>query len=424
MKLFDKYNRFLLPSFILILVMTFIVTYILIKNVIQEELDAQLYRAKFRTEKTIEKSGIIPVTSNLEDIHIVWTPVKTLPEEKDLLEDGTIYIPEQKKQHLARKLTFVKFINGQAYKISISKPLEGTKHITKVIEAILLVSILSIILLFSITNRFILSKIWKPFYDTLFKISRFQLQDQHNIEFSQTNIDEFKLLNNHLSKALNTAVNEFKVVKEFNENASHEIQTPLAIIRSNLENIFQKNILDDEMANSLNSMSLAISKLSRLHAGLLLLSRIENNQFHLSHELNISTATLDIVEELKDLSEGMNITWDIKVQPGTIFINSVLFEILLQNLITNAIKYNFNDGKIHVSFINKRLTISNTSKEPKITQEKLFRRFAKNDKSTSSNGLGLSIVHTICKTQGLEIEYTIKNEEHIFSIIFPSYQEI
>ena len=219
----------------------------------------------------------------------------------------------------------------------------------------------------------------------------------------------------------NKVRNDYESLKNFTENASHEIQTPLAIIKTKLELLSQSDNLDETQIIAIGSIGDATSRLSRLNQSLLLLTKIENRQFIESGIINISFIVNDCLDNLEELAESKSILIKRNIQQNVfVEMNESLCEILISNIIINSIKHNYDSGFIDIELGKNNLTISNTGAAPVIETQEFFERFTKNSFSNDSLGLGLSIVKKICDNYGFAVRYNYEGNRHIVTIGFTS----
>lgn len=206
-------------------------------------------------------------------------------------------------------------------------------------------------------------------------------------------------------------------LKEFNENASHEIQTPLAIIKSKLELLIQGEGLDEDQVGLINSVYEAATRMSRLNQGLLLISKIDNNQFHQTEKVDlkkIMERTLEHFEEIVNLKKIRIIThFNAPTCPQ---MNPTLAEILVSNLVSNSIRHNIEEGEIRITMNSNGFEIANTGHTIKIPPNELFARFRKSERSSDSVGLGLAIVKKIVMLYQFDIKYEVKENIHLISL--------
>lgn len=236
----------------------------------------------------------------------------------------------------------------------------------------------------------------------------------------KSDIDEFEDLNNSLTELTNRIRNDYRQLKEFSENASHELQTPLSIIRIKIESMLQNEKLDSEYLDKLQSVYKMINRLTRLNRSLTLLSKLGSVEYEKKEEICLSEFILKKLNEFSEIAEAKQV--EIKTNLASdkkISINADLLEILFSNLISNSVKYNIEGGRIEVKLSENKLVIKNTGIPPSKAPQKMFDRFEKGDQSDGSSGLGLTIVKQICTMNQFDIQYTFENSFHIIQITFP-----
>lgn len=207
-------------------------------------------------------------------------------------------------------------------------------------------------------------------------------------------------------------------MKEFTENAAHEMQTPLAVVQSKMELLLQDANLTDQQVEAILDSSTALSRLSKLNQSLLLLAKIENNQYETGELINLKDVTqkyLKLFDELiKDKHLKINTNFE---EEFSLTLHPLLADSLVSNLLGNAVKYNYDGGEIFIEIKAQKYSITNSSTLPSIDQKQLFKRFNKtNGVSETSNGLGLAIVKKICDTHNLSITYHAENNMHSFIV--------
>jgi signal transduction histidine kinase len=279
--------------------------------------------------------------------------------------------------------------------------------------------IIGLLLLFvTVSSMLISRRILLPFQKTLKAIQNFNLRRQSAIALPKTNTHEFNQLNTFLTAMTKKAQQDYRSLKEFSENASHELQTPLSIIRGKLE-LLAETEDKDEQAKLITSAHDAVEKLSRTGQSLTLLTKLSNQEFEAREPINLSETVQDTLSVFEDLIEMKNIRLSTDIANDVkLKFNPVLADILLTNLLSNAIRHNTENGAIQVTLSNPRLLIRNTGPAPDGPTEQMFRRFRKGNQSIDSVGLGLAIVKQICDISGARVNYDFDNSWHSLSVDF------
>lgn len=284
-----------------------------------------------------------------------------------------------------------------------------------IIHFILVFAILSISLL--ITMRFITHRLWQPFEKTLNKIETFNLEQSELPTFEPNDIKEFTRLNNSVSKLMEKDKQYYLSQKEFTENASHELQTPIAIVQSKLDLLLQEN-LNEQQSAIVAELYDVNTRMSRLNKNLLLLSKIENDQYQTTERINIVRFVEDVMPLYHNLYDHQNIRLRVVDKQAEVTANKYLFESLLNNLVVNAIRHSKLGGQIDICVSSHALSVTNTADGQSLDEHLLFRRFQFTSDAKRGNGLGLSIVKAVCDYHKWTINYSFQNKEHCFTVTF------
>ena len=336
---------------------------------------------------------------------------------RDSYKDTLIFSALKNISYQTRLLTTA-FVasDGKYYEMKVvSHELDKGKLIKKIAASLLwlyLFMFVSTILV----NNFVLKKTWNPFYQLLKYLNDFRLDRGAFRKLSETKIKEFSLLNESVQNLLKTNIDIYNSQKQFIENASHEVQTPLAIGINKLELLAGDENLSSEQIQKIGNIIEAFQRLSGLNKSLLLLSKIENKQFISVEELNFDKIFSRIIHDFSDYTEYQKIKITYLKEDNWVFkMNKDLAEMLVMNLVKNAIIHNRQGGEILIRLSSSSFTIENTSNKPMMSADKLFERFNKKSKSKSSTGLGLAIVKAIADVSGLSVTYSY-NGRHVFQI--------
>jgi len=231
----------------------------------------------------------------------------------------------------------------------------------------------------------------------------------------KSSIREFEDLNSVLQTMSARIQKDYRVQKQFTENASHELQTPLMVIRSKIELLIQRPNLSEDQMRLLQSIDNASQKLSHINKALLLLSRIENNQFSKNEKILLQPLISKIVENFTDRVHLKKLNLELNVAADAMLnLDPTLAEILFTNLIQNAVRHNFHGGSIKIVVRQGKAEFSNTGEILDFDQQAVFERFRKSIKSDEGTGLGLAIVKEICNVGGITIDYKYESNQHFF----------
>lgn len=316
-----------------------------------------------------------------------------------------------------RELVFYKYINNIHYRISIRKSLPESFKLMEYLTMIMLLLLSIAFAVMYIFQRKLSQNIWQPFYQTLSRIKLFDLKKEKPLELSGSNITEFEELNEVLRRMTKKMWKDYSSLKEFAENASHEIQTPLALINMRVEELIQEKNFSEQQMYWIQEIHRSSLRLSKLNQALLLLSKLDNQQFSEIQDLDMTALMKRKMEEYEEIVAHKNI--NVRVDWEHDFharMNPDLADILLSNLITNAVKHNLHPGEIRVHTTHKFLRIANKGLPLTVPPEELFQRFKKAKTNSKSMGLGLAIIKEICNYHKLTIDYSIEDDWHVFSI--------
>lgn len=276
---------------------------------------------------------------------------------------------------------------------------------------------LALLVSLTILQRMMSKKLWKPFYDTLDKIEGFKLESGQKPDFEQTTTIEFSRLNEKLNGLMVDNITIYKQQKEFIENASHELQTPLAVFKSQLDILLQQPGLTQSNTEIIRSLYAVSARMTRLNKNLLFLARIDNAQLSNMEVVDFVKILHDQLMYLRELAESEGLT--VHEETGNslnLKANKLLVESLINNMVVNAIRHNVKEGTINIKVDKSGLKVSNTGVPYALDPNKIFRRFSRSSEEKKGNGLGLAIVQQICIMHGWEVSYNYENNLHIFGV--------
>ncbi|MCL6103419.1 MAG: HAMP domain-containing histidine kinase [Bacteroidetes bacterium] len=414
MRLQAKINIRFLSVMFLIFTVVGVLFYFMIGRVVDQNIREMLDSRKAYIILNLQKKSA-PIDSIISLDHSLFVRKIEKPEGYEFYADTMAYDQREKELIPFRKLTFTVKSGDRHYEVTLLQSLLEMEDLRMVIFTFMggLFILLMVSLFF--VNRWLSSKAWNPFFKSLSLMSTWKFSEGKAVNFDATGIAEFDQLNRLLENMMQKIRTDFVNLKEFTENASHEIQTPLAIIKSKLELVLQDKSLNDRQHQQIKAAFESTIRLSKLNEALLLLSRIENQQFVGKQEIDfcqLIQSRVDFFEELFGLKQ-IEVMFQTS-EPVLFTLNPLLAEILVNNLLSNALRHNHENGKVIISAKNQEITISNTGKTQPIDATRLFQRFAKQTASGESNGLGLSIASEICKSNRIQLSYRYSDGMHHF----------
>lgn len=420
MKLLQKTIRNYLLYSVFVLLIAIPAFYFVIQNILRHEIDEELLATKYTLKAKIlqaSNSRFFQKTGFLDDN--MKLSLSNAGIEYDSLWTTQIYDSLEKELIPFRIIESNFLVNGQPYLLHRKRSLIENDDL---IKSILAVEILLLIFLLGglfFINRYLSKKIWRPFYATLDKLRTYNVEKHTNLNLSKSSVAEFDDLNKSLEELTDRTNRAFLSQKEFTENASHEMQTPLAILQGILELLMQTSPLSEAQAELMDQLSDASERLARLNKSLILLTRIENNQFGDVKPVCLKTIIETFSEQYRPQIEQKQLSVILE-QSGDVILaaNKLLIEILVSNLFGNAIRHNQQNGIVRIFFGNGLFKVSNTGKPLPLDEQKIFMRFQKESADENSIGLGLAIAKKICSLYNYSISYRNEENLHEFVVIF------
>jgi signal transduction histidine kinase len=212
---------------------------------------------------------------------------------------------------------------------------------------------------------------------------------------------------------------DFKNMKEFTENISHEIQTPLAVIKAKIEMLLKSGTLAESQYKAINAVYQSTSRLSKLSKTLGLISKINNQEFVNKEHILLQPFVANILFNFKELAELKAVKTTAQLDDTAhLYIDAYLLDVLLSNLLKNALSHNFSNGAINIVLKPHQITLSNTGCPLNFPPEQIFDRFRRNADKPNSLGLGLAIVRKICDMNQIDIRYYYQQDRHVFDLHF------
>lgn len=422
MKLLN-YSTFYFAGVLLLLLSAWaVIFYIEMLDEIYDSLDDSLENQKMLViRKTFEDPSVLQ-QSEFEDGYytIKETSFEEIEHFTDSYRDTLMYKENEKDYEPVRLLESVFTRNGKYYKLKVITSMVEEDDLVKDLFIALLWLYLGLIISILILNNLVLKKIWNPFYQLIGRLRNFRIEEDQEIQLEPTRVEEFKLLNESVEKLLSKSVQSYVEQKHFIENASHELQTPLAISINKLELLAENTELKEDQVKIVASVMDNLERLTRFNRSLLLLSKIENKQYVEEEMIDFNALINQIKNDFQDLAEHRNLKISIKEEDNLKFrMNKDLALIMVLNLLKNALIHGKSGSEIKILIQKRSFEVKNPGGEGSLEEEKIFNRFEKSNTSQRSTGLGLSITKAISEKYRLKLSYSYAEEQHIFRILFP-----
>lgn len=414
MKLVEKITRNFIINSAILIIPAILAAYLAISLIIKYEIDEKLLASESDILDKIE-TGIkinYPPFIEIEEI-------PSTGRSGYSISDTLLYSAKEKEDESYRQLVSYRMIGGIKYKISIRSSLIETEDLMLMLTIIFVIIFALIMLLLFVINRKTAEKIFRPFHRNLRQLTSFSLRRNSSLDLQPSGIDEFNELNESLKILSEKAQKEYNLLKEFTGDLSHELQTPVAVIKSKLELLLQKDFGDDEVVFYLAEAYRNTNRVDSLNKSLILLAKLESPDMFPAEQFLINEITEKMLGIYSGIIEERDIKLSIRIDsPVPVSGNHSLAEILVGNLVSNAVVHNIKGGRIEIFISGRDLTLRNTGNPPHEGTELFFGRFKKSTSSGSSLGLGLAIVSKICGLFGYEKEYHYSEGMHLIKIHF------
>lgn len=415
MKLFTQYNRVNMLASILALLVGSIGYYFTMRYVLIDQLDDTIKVEEAEILDVIRNRGQLPPPSDYHDQQTSYAPA-TVTIKRHFI--NTTRFVRHHREEPYRELIFTTSAGGQLYTVNIGVSEEATENLLGMIMTITAGMILLLLGTLFLANRLMLRRLWKPFYQTLDGMREFNLSSRQALPIRESTTDEFRNLDEAARQMTRQILKDYEMLKGFTDNASHEMQTPLAIITSRLDLLIQDHDLAEIHHRPIQAMYDAVGRLRQLNQSLLLLAKIENHQFVRSDTIDMAPLIEEKLAQLEDPLRDRHLVVHKDLDRLHLPINSYLADILLNNLLTNAIRHNHDGGDLTIRLRERNLQIANSGPELSFDPSTIFDRFVKGAHS-GGTGLGLAIVRQICDNYAFGLSYDYVEQRHTIDIQFP-----
>ena len=425
MKLFNQSIKYLSSSILVIITAWAVVFYFNMLNEIKDSIDEGLENYKrLIIQNASQDSTILEQHAFDENFFSIQKRSKKQAFSiRDRYIDTLLYMQDDDDKETeaepVRMLITAFELKGQYYELKVANSMVEEDDL---IESLLHDTIwlyVSLIIGIILINNFVLKKLWKPFYALLNQLKNFRLGKTQALPSVKTKTKEFTDLQNVGNVLLQHTTQTYEQQKQFIGNASHELQTPLAIATNKLELLIEKGDLQNEQAENIAEVMGIIERLVRLNKSLLLLTKIENKQFLDNQTVSLNEIVRKNVSDLEEIALFKNVKFYVnETAQLSVQMDASLANVIISNLLRNAIFHNIPNGSVTLLITDKAVKISNTGSGQMLDKNLTFTRFYKPNNQTSGTGLGLAIVKAISDAYNFKVSYSFENSQHCFQIFF------
>ena len=412
MKLVRKTNTYYLLFLIFLFPVMVAVDYALIQFIVNNEVEEILLHESQRIEFHLTRDGALPPSNYI----LESSPLQKGYTHIQHFRDTSIFEGYAEKELPYRTYTFTTAAGPEPLQIILKHVL---LEINELIWLLFVSTSLIILLLLSgffLINRKLSQWAWRPFLENLSRLQKYEVAQKEPIHIQSSQISEFEELNKVITSLIDQVKKDFQNLKEFNENISHEIQTPLAIIRNKVVLLLERKNLDERDLKLIEAIYHETNKLSKIGKSLTLISRIENQEFKRLDRVEVRGVVENILRSMEEIIRFKDLEITTELEPAVIECDHILADILFTNLIKNAVQHNVEGGSIRITLDHEKFVISNTGVVSEVPSERLFQRFQKGSPAKESLGLGLAISQKICEIYGFRLQYNRHADTHIFKL--------
>jgi signal transduction histidine kinase len=409
MKFLTKINRNFLLLLTLILLVFSVVGYFVLRRIVIEETKESLLEMAASVIKQIEDTGDTPNIYPTLEVQKLKHPKLANPGFKE------VFFQDETEDELEEYLEYAREtkIGAFYYLIKLRQSTFENDDMVMLLSLSFFVLLASTFGISFLVTAKMNKTVWNDFEINLGAIERFNFNPPGELVLTKTNIREFDRLNQVVGALTRKLATDYLTLKQFTENAAHEIQTPLTIALLNLDEILQQQLPEETFKKVITSIN-ALKRLSALNQSLGLLTKIQNWQFRNNKEVNLTKILYQKVKEFEPLLAAKNLTIDWVSEVGFLVkMDDQLGDMLMGNLLSNATKHNVKGGKIVINITENEFQICNSGQPNTLSNSTIFDRFTKDN--SASFGLGLAIVKNICEIHHLAIQYK-QNDWHCFTM--------
>lgn len=415
---------------------------VLVEKVVYNHINKSLLEKKQKFIEHLDKEEIndfivrndaSETYASFSTLHSEFLLLSRIPSASKI--DQTFFVTEpriiEEEQSDYRILQYYFKYENTNYLLEIGNSLSEINDLTFIIRCFFIIVLIIIVIITFVADTFYIEYLLKPFYKIIdTKIRHVNQPEAFDRTPIQSRSKDFQELDTVLNQMMDRINELFKKEKQFIANVSHELLTPIALLKNKFENLLQNESLDDAAVDKIVSSLRTLDLLKKVIANLLLISKIENNQYEVNETIDFDAIITDLLASLQDRIEDKKLVIHKNLQHHFSFLgNKTLIHILFYNLVINAVKYNKPRGTIEINdgFLNGNyfLSISDSGIGMNEKQQQhVFKRFARVSSDQEGLGLGLAIVESIAQFHHIIIEITSEiNVGTTFRLLFPGKQK-
>ncbi|MEZ0539428.1 type IX secretion system histidine kinase PorY [Fibrella arboris] len=394
----------------------------LIYRGIRYEVDEQLTSDLAYVNNQLTAAGTSPSHGQyLGDPHITIRPTRQpmTPTFRDTMD----YDQREKERIPVRELRATTQVGNQTYLVTVKQAMGEFGEIARLLSASIIVAFLLLMGFLVGLNSWVSRRLWQPFYQLIDQLSTYRLDSRTPTTFADSTIDEFRQLRLALNTMSQNLHRQYTVQKEFTDHAAHEMQTPLAVVTTQLDQLLATEPLTGEQVTYLEQTQGSVRRLVQLNKSLLLLTKIDNNQYADQQPVNLSEIVEKQVRNLEAYARHRHLNWTSDVAPNVCWpMSPYLAEVLFSNLVKNVLVHAQPNTETKVILTHSYVKTINEAPPLPFPAEQLFGRFVKNPARPESTGLGLALVWQIAHryNQTVHYQYDAPTRLHTFTVLFPA----
>ena len=421
MKLFNRMLKYLLLGVVFVLFGWSVCFYMGIMTEINDEVDDSLedyseliiIRSLAGEELPSNDNG-----SNNQYFLQKITKDYALSRPDIIYQDSMIYIKEKKETEPARILTTIfRDANDEYYELSVYTPTIEKADLKESIFYLLVILFVSLSVVIIVINVWIFRICMKPFYRLLEWLEKYRVGTKNTLLENPTNTTEFQKLNEAVAQFASHNEEVFEQQKLFIGNASHEMQTPLAVCMNRLEMLMEDDSLTENQMKELIETYQTLEYASKLNKSLLMLSKIDNSQFVEEKDIDMNRLIKMYIEDYQEVYSYKDIEVHLEEEGNFVVrMNEVLAVVLVTNLLKNAFVHNVDNGYLYIYMTREGVKFKNSAENGPLDEKYIFERFYQAHRKEGSTGLGLALVDAVCRHSCLGIKYLYEEGWHIFEL--------